>query len=153
MDNSGDNSPEFCFATDRATQPNRWKCTQTVPAKLKTIAGHLKAKRLELHLFQSDMVRQVGVEKTSVQNWERGIYQPVPRYYPAIIRFLGYVPFKHDGSIGGKTRWLRMCAGWNQEELAAAVGCNEVTVWRWETNQPFEKRRWSRGIAALGRRL
>lgn len=38
MDNSGDNSPEFCFATDRATQPNRWKCTQTVPAKLKTIA-------------------------------------------------------------------------------------------------------------------
>lgn len=113
----------------------------------------MKARRLPLHLFQSDVAKQLGVDKASVQNWERGIYQPMPRNFPAIIRFLGYVPFTHDGTVGGWTRWLRLCAGWNQEELAAAVGCGESTVWHWESNQPFEQGRWRRAIVTLRRRL
>lgn len=108
---------------------------------------------MALHRFQSDVAKLLGVDKNSLQNWERGIYQPLPRFYPATIRFLEYVPFTHDGTVGGRTRWLRMCAGWTQEELAAAVGCEESTVWPWETNQSFEKSRWRRGIDAIGHRL
>ena len=99
------------------------------------------------------MARELGAEKTSLQNWERGIYEPIPRFYPAIIRFLSFVPFAHDGTFGGQTRWLRLCAGWSQEELAAVVPCRECTIWRWETNQCVDKRRWGRGIAAMKERL
>lgn len=146
----------FCqssIVAPRPVHPHRWKCTQVVPRQPQTIGEHLKAHRLALHLFQSVAAKQLGVDKASVQNWERGIFQPVPRYFPAIIRFLGYVPFTHDGTVAGQTRWLRMCAGWNQQELAAAVECGDVTIWRWETGQPCDRRLWSRGVVCLQDRL
>src|SRR5688572_24056476 len=31
--------------------------------------------------------------------------------------------------------------------------CEPCTIWRWESNQPFDQRRWSRGIVALQKRL
>jgi DNA-binding XRE family transcriptional regulator len=133
--------------------PNRWKCTQSASTDPKTVGEHLKARRLAVHRFQSDVAKELGAEKTSLQNWERGIYEPIPRFYPAIIRFLGYVPFAHDGTFGGQTRWLRLCAGWTREEFAAVVPCRECTIWRWETNQPIDKRRWARGITAMTVRL
>jgi DNA-binding XRE family transcriptional regulator len=134
-------------------QPKRWKCTQTVPNHPKTIGDHLKAKRLSLHLFQTDVARFIDVHKVSVQNWERNVGIPSPGQMPAIIQFLGHVPFAHDGSASGRFRWLRICAGWTQEELAAAVKCDEVTVWRWETGQPCDRRLWSRGVGCLQDRL
>jgi transcriptional regulator with XRE-family HTH domain len=118
-----------------------------------TIGKHLKARRLALHFFQSRVASEIGVDRASIQNWERGIYRPIPRYYPAIIKFLGYIPFNHDGSLGSQTRWLRLCVGWTQEELGNAAGCEESTILRWETNQPFEKGRWNQGVAAMIQRL
>jgi|GEM_PF-1317154 len=103
--------------------------------------------------MQSDLAKQLGVHRCSIQNWERNIGTPIPAQMPAIIRFLGYVPFGHDGSPGGKTRWFRVCAGWTQDELAEAAGCESVTVWRWETNQPFDHKRWHSGLAVLRERL
>ena len=68
----------------------------------------------------------------SVQNWERNVGTPLPSQMPAIIRFLGYVPFKHDGSLGGKLRWLRIAAGWTQEDWAKVARISPGTVGRWE---------------------
>ena len=73
--------------------------------------------------------------------------------YPAIIRFLGYVPFAHDGTVASKARWLRMCAGWNQEELAAVARCNVSTVGRWKNNRAFDEARWSRALVAMDQRI
>jgi hypothetical protein len=56
----------------------------------------------------------------------------MPSQIPAIIRFLGYVPFKHDGSLAGKLRWLRIVGGWTQENWAAAAKMNANTIGRWE---------------------
>jgi len=142
-----------CIVAPRPPHPNRWKCTQSAPAEPKTVGQHLKARRLALHRFQSDVAKELGAEKTSLQNWERGIYEPIPRFYPAIIRFLGYVSIKHDGTVGGRTRWLRVCAGWTQEKLGAAVGCEECTIWRWETNQGYDEVRWRRAIVVIKERL
>ena len=99
------------------------------------------------------MAKQLQADKVSLQNWERGIYDPVPRFYPAIIRFLGYVPFTHDETPAGMIRWLRYCAGWTQQQLAAAAKCNDVTVWRWETGRAFDVRLWQNGFARLIQRL
>lgn len=124
-----------------------------MPSQPHTIGEHLKARRLALHRFQSDVAKELGIEKTSLQNWERGIYEPIPEFYPAIIKFLGYVPFSDDGSVGGRMRWLRLCSGWNQKEFAAASRCSVTTIWRWEDNRTFEKVRWSRGLLTLRKRL
>jgi transcriptional regulator with XRE-family HTH domain len=50
-------------------------------------------------------------------------------------------------------RWLRVCAGWTQEQLAAAAKCNDVTIWRWETGRPINTNRRKREIARLVHRL
>ena len=146
----------FCHGSivaPRPAHPHRWKFTQAVTNAPKTIGDHLKTKRLQLHLFQSDIANTIGISTGSLQNWERNVGTPMPKNMPAVIRFLGYVPFEHDGSLGGKTRWLRLGAGWNQEELAVAARCEESTVWRWVSNRPFAKYLWQRGVASLRRRL
>jgi DNA-binding XRE family transcriptional regulator len=45
---------------------------------------------LDLGLFQSDVGEQIGVDTTTVHNWERNASVPAIRYVPAIVGFLGY---------------------------------------------------------------
>jgi hypothetical protein len=74
----------------------------------------ISKQRLALHLFQIDVAKLISVHKVSIQNWERNVGTPLPGQLPAIIRFLGYVPFVHDDTVGGNIRWLRTCAGWTK---------------------------------------
>jgi DNA-binding XRE family transcriptional regulator len=66
------------------------------------------------------------------RNWERNLSVPMPSQIPAIIRFLGFVPFNHDGSLAGKLRWLRIAAGWTQDDWAKAANISPGTIGRWE---------------------
>jgi DNA-binding XRE family transcriptional regulator len=127
-----------CIVAPLPPQPTRWKCAQAVPNELQTIGDHLKARRIQSHLFQSDVAKQIGVHFASVQNWERNLGTPLPYQIPAIIRFLRYVPFKHDGSWKGKLRWLRFAAGWTQEDWGKAAGISPGTIGRWEEGRGLQ---------------
>jgi len=105
---------------------------QAVANEPQTIGDHIKARRIQLRLFQTDVARQIGVHFASIQNWERNISVPLPSQIPAISRFLGYVPFKHDGSLGDKLRWLRIVAGWTQDDWAKVARISSGTIGRWE---------------------
>ena len=143
-----------CIVAPLPAQPTRWKCMQTVPNELCTIGDHIKARRIQLHLFQSDVAKQIGVHFASVQNWERKLGKPLPRQIPAIIRFLCYVPFKHDGSIPGKLRWLRTVTGWTQDDWAAAARISPGTIARWEDGRGLiGSPRISTAIEALSRQI
>jgi DNA-binding XRE family transcriptional regulator len=48
---------------------------------------------------------------------------------------LGYVPFKHDGSIGDKLRWLRITGGWTQDDWGKAARVSPGTIGRWEMDR------------------
>jgi len=131
----------FCHGSIVAplpAQPKRWICTQTIPNELRTIGDHIKARRIQLHLFQTDVAKEIRVHFASLQNWERNIGTPLPSQFPAIIRFLGYVPFKHDGSLGGQVRWLRLCAGWTQDEWAARARISPGSIGRWEEGRGMQ---------------
>ena len=76
----------------RNAYPRLWKCTQIGPKAPKTLGEHLKRRRLELHLFQTQLAKLLGVDRVSVQNWERGIYEPNVQAIAKVIDFLGYDP-------------------------------------------------------------
>jgi DNA-binding XRE family transcriptional regulator len=38
------------------------------------------------------LAKLLGVDRVSIQNWERGIYEPNAQAVPKVIDFLGYDP-------------------------------------------------------------
>ena len=72
------------------------------PEKLETLGDHLRRRRLTLKLIQRQVAEQIGVDKTSIHNWETNFSKPSLEYMPAIIQFLGYnpVPPGKDGPNG-----------------------------------------------------
>ena len=69
-----------------------WNSAQLVPNEPKTLGERLKKRRLELHLFQKDVARLIGTHTATIQNWERGIYEPAGRFVARIVRFLSVTP-------------------------------------------------------------
>lgn len=65
---------------------------QTSPTEPRTIGDHIKARRLALHLLQSDIAKLLQVDEGSIQNWERNVYRPNAQLLPRVHAFLGYVP-------------------------------------------------------------
>jgi site-specific DNA recombinase len=63
-----------------------------LPDQLHTLGDHLLRRRLALKLLQRQVAEQLGVDKTSIYNWETNRTEPGIHYMPAIIRFLGYNP-------------------------------------------------------------
>lgn len=63
-----------------------------VPDKPTTLGEHIRRRRLELHMLQIHVADLLRANRISVQNWERGVYEPAPRFLPVIIQFLGYDP-------------------------------------------------------------
>jgi DNA-binding XRE family transcriptional regulator len=59
----------------------------------KTLAEHLRKRRLELGLTLKELGRLVGVCEKTVINWENGRTRPQVYHCPALIHFLGYDPF------------------------------------------------------------
>jgi DNA-binding transcriptional regulator YiaG len=53
-----------------------------------------KRRRLELHLFQSDLAKMFAVDEASIRNWEKNTYQPAKRYMEGVVKWLGYDPRK-----------------------------------------------------------
>ena len=47
---------------------------------------------MDLKLFQKDAAKMIGVDETSIWNWENNQSKPVSKLLPKIIGFLGYCP-------------------------------------------------------------
>jgi transcriptional regulator with XRE-family HTH domain len=106
------------------------------PKSLATIGDHIRTKRLELKLLQKGVARQVGVDETTVYNWERGYTGPPLRYMPKILEFLGYDPAPSEpATLGEKLLKYRRERGMTQKELARRIGIDPTTLSRLERNK------------------
>ena len=114
---------------------------------------HLKKRRIELRLKQTEVASLLGVHRGSIQLWEQGRGEQGVRPLPAIIRFLGYVPFDCDETPGGQFAFLRRCSGKTQEELAELVGCDATSIWRWERGLIDGARKLDRAITRIWKEL
>jgi DNA-binding transcriptional regulator YiaG len=82
----------FCKSEQRSEKPK----PKGYPLEPKTIGDHIKKRRLDLKLFQRQVAEQLGVDETTIHNWERNFNSPDRRFVPKIIQFLGYTPSPHS---------------------------------------------------------
>jgi DNA-binding XRE family transcriptional regulator len=90
----------FCHVALKARRP----LPDSYPKSLKTMGDHIRKRRLDLGLLQSEVARQIGVCTSTVCNWEGNESTPVVRFMPAIQAFLGYDPAPEPNSIADRIR-------------------------------------------------
>jgi transcriptional regulator with XRE-family HTH domain len=105
---------------------------KSYPTRLKTVGDHLRKHRLDRGLFQRQVAEMLGVDTTSVYLWETGRAEPAIRQMPGIIRFLGYDPVEAPETFAERLKAARRLLGISQRKLAARLGVDPSTVWRWE---------------------
>ena len=106
-----------------------------IPTEPQTIGDHIRRRRLTLKLLQKDVASQIGVDTTSVFNWEANTSQPDLRFVPAVIGFLGYNPLPPADTLGEKLVRHRTVLGMSQKEAARRLGVDPSTLARWERGE------------------
>jgi len=102
---------------------------------LKTLGDHLRKRRLDLGLLQKDIAKEIGVNKSTITNWELNHNCPELRFIPAIIEFLGYWPYDTPTeNLGQQIVAKRTRLGLNQKKLASRLGVDPSTLGRWENS-------------------
>lgn len=96
-----------------------------------TIGDHLRVRRLDLGLIQSEAAERIGVTACTIWNWESGRCEPDIRMWAGVIRFLGCYPFQTE-TVAEQLIAYRRQRGLAQEELATQLGVDPTTLGRWE---------------------
>jgi DNA-binding XRE family transcriptional regulator len=121
----------FCHVRLSARKPE----SEAYPTALITYGDHLRVKRLGLGLLQKQAAEQIGVDETSVYNWESNRVEPAVRLIPGIIRFLGYCPYTPGLPTPERLKLVRQSLGYSQGRMAEALGIDEGTWRHWETGR------------------
>jgi DNA-binding XRE family transcriptional regulator len=79
-------------------------------------------------LRQKDAAAILGVGHFTFMTWEKDQKSPFPRYYPAIIKWLGYDPLPTPQTSGEKLRRERLCLGLTSYQMAARLGIDPSTL-------------------------
>lgn len=108
------------------------------PFELKSIADHLKKKRLDLDLTQKEVAIMIGVTEDCYYLWEGNKAFPQVQHMPKIIAFLGYLPISIDVStIMGRIKYYRYINGLSHKKMGKLLNVNTTTVRAWENGDSF----------------
>jgi transcriptional regulator with XRE-family HTH domain len=88
-----------------------------------------------LKLLQRQVAEKLGVDKSSLANWENSRTKPGVEYMPAIIRFLGYNTLPPGDSWSERLIQGRTALGLSQKESAKRIGIDQSTLARWERDE------------------
>jgi transcriptional regulator with XRE-family HTH domain len=127
----------FCHAELRAAKPK----LECYPKEINTLGDHLRSCRLDRNLFQRQVAEQIGVDMTTVCNWESNASSPAIRYIPAILQFLEYDPFPSGYTLAERLASVRKVLGLSQRKLALSLGVDPGTLQSWEAEQHEPTRR------------
>jgi transcriptional regulator with XRE-family HTH domain len=58
------------------------------PSEIKTLGDQLRARRLDLGLYQKDVAEMLGVSEDTICYWENVRVKPSQRLLPRILSFL-----------------------------------------------------------------
>ena len=127
----------FCHLEFRAARrkPARY------PKQINSLGDHIRARRLDLDLLQSQVADQIGVHEMTISGWESNATVPEVRYIPAIVQFLGYNPLPVANSLPERLAGARKALGLSQRKMAEKLGVDPATLMGWEAgrHQPTGK--------------
>lgn len=124
-----------------------------IPREPISIGGHLRRRRLQLKLLQSEAARRLRVSPVTLSRWERDTVYPTWPLQPRVIEYLGYSPFtnpelgrpksnetqfvvilapKGPDSIRLALRKHRLKMRKNQKQFAQILGICDRTLRDWE---------------------
>jgi len=84
----------FCHLVIKAEKPK----DSRYPSEIRTLGDQLKARRLDLELYQKDVAKLLGVDVTTIWNWENNRTNPAPKWVSIIKAFLARTPsVRHVG--------------------------------------------------------
>ena len=81
----------FCHFEKTSKKP----LSKAYPKVLLTLGDHIRKRRLDLKLTQIEVAGILGVDETTIVNWELNHTEPLGKYVPRMIDFLGYDPTSH----------------------------------------------------------
>ena len=120
----------FCHVSLKAARPSK------IPQNPHTWGDHIKKRRLELRLFQKDVAQTLGVDETTVNNWEKNHSKPILHLFPKVIKFLGYDPMPiNQKTLGEEMVQYRKSLGMTQMALAKLIGIDPTTLSRIERSK------------------
>ena len=121
----------FCQLTIKVSHPKK----VGYPKTLLTIGDHIRKRRLDLGLFQREAAAKIGVDKTSILNWETRGIKPEVQYHARIITFLGYNPLPEPKGLPARLIWARSSRGMSRVTCARMLGVDPTTLAGWETGR------------------
>ena len=128
----------------------------SVPTTPTTIGGHLRRRRLQLKIFQSEAARILKVSTVTLSRWECDKVYPTWTHQPALIEYLGYDPFTNpalgrpkgnetsgvaflssaaSAEIGHLFKKRRLELKKTRKQMARELGISVKTLWGWETKR------------------
>jgi DNA-binding XRE family transcriptional regulator len=126
----------FCKITLTTLKPTK------ISQNPQTWGDHIKKRRLELGLLQSSVAKIIGVNTSTVTNWEKHHSEPMLWVIPKVIEFLEYVPnLSKAQSLGQRIRAYRLMKGITQKELAHQLGVDPTTLGRWERDKDSPRKK------------
>jgi transcriptional regulator with XRE-family HTH domain len=106
------------------------------PTDPQTIGKQLLKRRMDLRLLQKDVAKIMEITEESVMHWETERYPPQLQFYPGIIKFLGFNPFKVKGkTLAVRIKNYRFENGLSHKKMGALVGVDAATISTWETGK------------------
>jgi DNA-binding XRE family transcriptional regulator len=114
-----------------------------------TVRDHLKARRLDLGMFQKDVAEQLGIDHFTLINWEKNRTEPAVTCYPAILAFLGYDPTPKPETIGEHIKARRRALGWTIAKAAEELGVDPTAIFHWEHGGTILRREHRKLVAAF----
>ena len=96
---------------------------------------------MDLGLLQKEVAEKIGVDKTTINNWERQRTMPEIRFIARIVEFLGYNPLPKPTNFKEQLIFVRKRQGLSREKFAKKLGMDPTTLAGWETGGHRASRR------------
>jgi transcriptional regulator with XRE-family HTH domain len=127
-----------------------WRRSWPISKAPQTIGEHLRKKRFELNLRQSQVAHKLGVSERTLSLWECDEVYPRWKYHCRLIKYLGHDPFPSCGlqdpysnettrvayltpeTIGGRIRMRRLELRLTVKQCARKLKVTAKTLYAWE---------------------
>ncbi len=101
------------------------------PNEFNILGDHIRKARLDRGQLQEHAAKEIGVNKTTICR-ETNRVAPTVRNGPAIVRFLGYTPYRTPGHFGDWLHMVRTAFGVSEKAGAGLLNVDETTLAKWE---------------------